>query len=59
MTNGGVNIKDSKTGEVINIKKLVIQIPIGKLYNDLIKSPPEGIFDGSRPESDGVIIGDT
>ena len=59
MQNGHLNIKDNTTGKFIRAKKLLIQIPIIKLNNGLIKTPSEGDFYSARLEYGEVIIGYT
>ena len=52
-----MNIKYKKKGRFLD-KKLLIQISIRELHNNLIKSPPEGDFSGPRYLSGCSIIGD-
>ena len=59
MKNIHVNIKGHKTGKVIKIHKLLIQIKIREQHNHLIKPSSEGGFDGVKLEPGDVIIGDT
>ena len=51
----------SKIIEQVGYKteKLLIQILIREIINDLIKPPSEGDFSGARSESGDAIIGDT
>ena len=59
MTNVHVNIKDNKTGEFIRVKNILIQGPIKKLHNDILKPSSEVSFVGARLELGYIINLDT
>ena len=57
LKNDHIDIKGNITGKVTKTQHLHIQILIRELHNELIKTPPEGVFNGEIYESGDLIIG--
>lgn len=44
LKSGHIYIIDNRIGEVIKTQRILIQMPVRELHNELIKPPSEGVF---------------
>lgn len=59
ITNDTLKIKHPESGKLETVYKLLLQISVHKLHNDLIKSPDDGGLARVRKDDGKVIVRDT